>query len=125
MDPPYNTGGKDWVYNDHYIDKNDRYRHSTWLEFLYSQLTLVRDLLTNGGVILVSINDENRAKLELLMDEALPSMRISSFRWRTRVGGMAAKGAPTQRSLAAHGRALTPMVNNPGQRAHRAVRENL
>ena len=93
IDPPYNTGEKDWVYNDHYIDKNDRYRHSTWLEFLYRRLTLARDLLTNDGVILVSINDENRAKLELLMDEALPGMRIGSFTWRTRVGGMDAKGA--------------------------------
>jgi hypothetical protein len=44
IDPPYNTGEKDWVYNDHYIDKNDRYRHSTWLEFLYRRLTLARDL---------------------------------------------------------------------------------
>lgn len=93
IDPPYNTGEKDWVYNDHYIDKNDRYRHSTWLEFLFRRLTLSRDLLANDGVILVSINDENRAKLELLMDEALPGMRIGSFTWRTRVGGMDAKGA--------------------------------
>lgn len=54
---------------------------------------MARDLLTNDGVILVSINDENRAKLELLMDEALPGMRIGSFTWRTRVGGMDAKGA--------------------------------
>lgn len=87
IDPPYNTGNKDWVYNDHYIDPNDRYRHSTWLEFLFRRLTLARDLLRNDGVILVSINDENRAKLELLMDEALPGMRVGSFVWRTRVGG--------------------------------------
>lgn len=93
IDPPYNTGEKDWVYNDHYIDKNDRYRHSTWLEFLYRRLTLARDLLANDGVILVSINDENRAKLELLMDEALPGMRLGSFVWRTRVGGNDTKGA--------------------------------
>lgn len=84
IDPPYNTGNKDWVYNDHYIDLNDRYRHSTWLEFLYRRLTLARDLLRNDGVILVSINDENRARLELLMDEALPGMRVGSLVWRTR-----------------------------------------
>ena len=93
IDPPYNTGNKDWVYNDHYIDPNDRYRHSTWLEFLFRRLTLARDLLSNDGVILVSINDENRAKLELMMDEALPGMRIGSFVWRTRTGGNDAKGA--------------------------------
>ncbi len=84
IDPPYNTGNKDWVYNDHYIDPNDRYRHSTWLEFLFRRLSLARDLLSNDGVILVSINDENRAKLELLMEEALPGMRVGSLVWRTR-----------------------------------------
>jgi adenine-specific DNA-methyltransferase len=87
IDPPYNTGNKDWVYNDDYVDKEDRYRHSTWLEFLYRRLTLARDLLDEDGVLLVSINDDQRAKLELLMDEALPGMRVGSFVWRTRTGG--------------------------------------
>lgn len=87
IDPPYNTGNKDWVYNDHYVDRDDRYRHSTWLEFLYRRLALARDLLADDGVILVSINDEQRAKLELLMDEALPGMRVGSLVWRTRTGG--------------------------------------
>lgn len=87
IDPPYNTGNKDWVYNDAYVDKEDRYRQSTWLEFLYRRLTLARDLLAEDGVLLVSINDDQRAKLELLMDEALPGMRVGSFVWRTRVGG--------------------------------------
>lgn len=93
IDPPYNTGNKDWVYNDHFIDPNDRYRHSTWLEFLFRRLELARDLLASDGVILVSINDENRARLELLMDEVLPGMRVGSFVWRTRVGGNDTKGA--------------------------------
>lgn len=84
VDPPYNTGAKDWVYNDHYVGKEDRWRHSTWLEFLYRRFALARDLLTEDGVILVSINDENRAKLELMLDEVLPGMRIGSFVWRTR-----------------------------------------
>ena len=84
IDPPYNTGNKDWVYNDHYVGKNDRWRHSQWLEFLYQRLTLARDLLTSDGVILVSINDENRARLELLMDEVFPGRRIGSLVWRTR-----------------------------------------
>ena len=84
VDPPYNTGAKDWVYNDHYVGKEDRWRHSTWLEFLYRRFSLARDLLTEDGVILVSINDENRAKLELLLDEVLPGMRVGSFVWRTK-----------------------------------------
>ena len=84
IDPPYNTGNKDWVYNDRYVGANDRWRHSQWLEFLYRRLTLARDLLAPDGVLLVSINDENRAKLELLLDEVLPGRRIGSLVWRTR-----------------------------------------
>lgn len=87
IDPPYNTGNKDWVYNDHYVGANDRWRHSQWLEFLYRRLTLARELLTPDGVIMVSINDENRARLELLMDEALPGRRLGSLVWRTKDTG--------------------------------------
>ncbi|MFW9593911.1 MAG: site-specific DNA-methyltransferase, partial [Macromonas sp.] len=87
IDPPYNTGNKDWVYNDHYVGANDRYRHSQWLEFLYQRLTLARELLTSDGVILVSINDENRARLELLMEEVFPGRRLGSLVWRTKDTG--------------------------------------
>ena len=87
VDPPYNTGNKDFVYNDHFLDAHDRFRHSTWLEFLYRRFTIARDLLTEDGVIPVSINDENRALLELMLDEALPGMKRGSLTWRSRTGG--------------------------------------
>ena len=87
IDPPYNTGNKDWVYNDRYVGANDRWRHSQWLEFLYRRLTLSKDLLTQDGVIMVSINDENRARLELLMDEVFPGRRVGSLVWRTKDTG--------------------------------------
>jgi len=89
IDPPYNTGNRDWVYNDRYVGANDRWRHSQWLEFLYRRLTLARDLLTPEGVMLVSINDENRARLELLLDEVMPGRRLGSITWRTRQGSNA------------------------------------
>mgnify|MGYP000845375881 FL=1 len=89
IDPPYNTGNRDWVYNDHYVGASDRWRHSQWLEFLYRRLTLARDLLTPDGVLLVSINDENRARLELLLDEVMPGRRLGSLTWRTRQGSNA------------------------------------
>ena len=54
---------------------------------MYRRLTLARDLLTPDGVILVSINDENRAKLELLMDEVFPGRRLGSLVWRTKDTG--------------------------------------
>lgn len=93
IDPPYNTGNKDWVYNDRYVGENDRWRFSQWLEFLYQRLILARDLMTPDGVIMVSINDEHRAKLEMLMDEVFPGMRIGSFAWKCRSGGNDTKGA--------------------------------
>jgi adenine-specific DNA-methyltransferase len=92
IDPPYNTGNKDFIYNDRFVDKDDRYKHSKWLEFLYRRFLLARDLLTEDGVLLVCINDENRAKLELLLDQALPGMRLGSFVWRCRQGSNADQG---------------------------------
>ncbi len=87
IDPPYNTGANDWVYNDHFIDKKDRWRHSTWLEFLHQRLVLARDLLTPDGVLMVCIDDDNRAKLDLLLEEVFPGGRKGSFVWRVRSGG--------------------------------------
>lgn len=87
IDPPYNTGNQDWQYNDKFVGKNDRWRHSQWLEFLYQRLCLARDLLTPDGVIMVCINDENRSRLELLMDEVFPGRRLGSLVWRTKDTG--------------------------------------
>ena len=87
IDPPYNTGNKDWVYNDDYVNKDDRWRHSKWLEFMYQRMTLARDLLTPDGVILICINDENRSRLELMMDEVMPARRLGSLVWRTKDTG--------------------------------------
>lgn len=91
IDPPYNTGN-DWIYNDRFVGENTRWRHSTWLEFLYQRLILARDLLTPDGAILLCIDDENRARLELLMDEVMPGGRKGSFTWRVRSGGNDTKG---------------------------------
>ncbi|MFT3990294.1 MAG: site-specific DNA-methyltransferase [Luteolibacter sp.] len=67
IDPPYNTGNKDFVYNDRFVDKNDSWRHSTWVEFMYQRLTLAKDLLRSDGVIFVSIDDNEMPALSLLM----------------------------------------------------------
>lgn len=86
IDPPYNTGNKDFIYNDKFIDKDHRYRHSTWLEFMYRRLVLARDLLAEDGVIFVSISEHEHARLELLMDEIFAGMKVANFMWRTRSG---------------------------------------
>lgn len=84
IDPPYNTGKKDFVYNDTFIDENNSWRFSTWIEFLYQRLLIARDLLTEDGVLLCCINDDNRSKLEMLLDKVFPGMRLGSMVWRTR-----------------------------------------
>ncbi|WP_163575332.1 site-specific DNA-methyltransferase [Halomonas faecis] len=93
IDPPYNTGNKDWVYNDSYMKKDDRWKHSTWLEFMYQRMVLARDLLTPDGVIMICINDDNRSRLELMMDEVMPGRRVGSFVWKTRSGSNDETGA--------------------------------
>jgi adenine-specific DNA-methyltransferase len=68
IDPPYNTGKRDFVYNDRYVDENHRFRHSLWLEFMYKRLMLARELLADDGVIFVSIDDHELFALGMLMN---------------------------------------------------------
>lgn len=86
VDPPYNTGTKDWVYNDAYRDPGDPFHDTTWLQFLYERFCLARDLLSENGVLFCCINDEKRALVELMLEQAMPGMRIGSLVWRTRAG---------------------------------------
>jgi len=69
IDPPYNTGNKDFVYNDSYVDSEDSYRHSKWLSFMNKRLRIAKRLLSDKGVIFISIDDNEQANLKLLCDE--------------------------------------------------------
>ena len=69
IDPPYNTGNKDFVYNDSFVDKEDSYRHSKWLSFMSRRLKISKQLLSDKGVIFISIDDNEQAQLKLLCDE--------------------------------------------------------
>lgn len=69
IDPPYNTGNKDFVYNDSFVDKEDSYRHSKWLSFMSRRLKIAKQLLSDKGVIFISIDDNEQAQLKLLCDE--------------------------------------------------------
>ena len=68
LDPPYNTGNKDFVYNDSYVDSEDSYRHSKWLSFMEKRLKIAKTLLSDKGVIFLSIDDNEQANLKLLCD---------------------------------------------------------
>lgn len=69
IDPPYNTGNHDFCYNDRYVDSDDAYRHSMWLSFMQRRLRIAKKLLSDRGVIFISIGDEEVANLKLLCDE--------------------------------------------------------
>ena len=69
IDPPYNTGNKDFVYNDRFVDKEDAFRHSKWLSFMEKRLRIAKGLLGDKGVIFISIDDNEFANLKLLCDE--------------------------------------------------------
>lgn len=69
IDPPYNTGNKDFIYNDSFVDKEDCYRHSKWLSFMNKRLKLAKQLLSENGVIFISIDDNEQAQLKILCDE--------------------------------------------------------
>ena len=69
IDPPYNTGNKDFIYDDCFVDKTDGYAHSKWLSFMEKRLLIARELLSNEGVIFISIDDNEQAQLKLLCDE--------------------------------------------------------
>lgn len=69
IDPPYNTGNKDFIYNDKIVDKTDGYSHSKWLSFMSKRLEIARNLLSDNGVIFIPIDDSEQAQLKLLCDE--------------------------------------------------------
>jgi len=85
IDPPYNTGNKDFIYNDHYVDKEDTYRHSKWLSFMEKRLKIAKHLLSEKGVIFISIDDNEVAQLKMLCDETFgPNNFLGNLIWQSR-----------------------------------------
>lgn len=70
IDPPYNTGNNDFVYNDDYVDSDDSYKHSKWLSFIKKRLIIAKKLLKETGVIFISIDDNEAANLKVLCDDS-------------------------------------------------------
>lgn len=68
IDPPYNTGKKDFVYDDAFVDKTDSFKHSKWLSFMEKRLILAQKLLSDTGIIMISIDDNEQAILKILCD---------------------------------------------------------
>lgn len=87
IDPPYNTGNKDFIYNDSFVDAEDTFRHSKWLSFMNKRLRIAKQLLANKGAIFISIDDNEQAQLKLLCDEIFGSGNfITNIIWQSTAG---------------------------------------
>ena len=69
IDPPYNTKNKDFIYDDKCVGEDDAFRHSKWISFMYKRLKIARNLLSDKGVVFISIDDNEEAQLKMLCDE--------------------------------------------------------
>ena len=87
IDPPYNTGNKDFIYNDSFVDSEDGYRHSKWLSFMNKRLRIAKRLLSDKGVIFISIDDNEQAQLKLLCDDILGERNfVANYIWQSTAG---------------------------------------
>lgn len=77
IDPPYNTGAKDWKYNNDYVDVDDGYRHSKWLSFMERRLLVARQLLNpEDSVLIVTIDEKEYLRLGMLLEQTFPGSTI-------------------------------------------------
>lgn len=77
IDPPYNTGAKDWKYNNDYVDNNDQYRHSKWLSMMQKRLKLAKKLLNpKDSVLIVTIDEKEYLHLGCLLEEVFPEANM-------------------------------------------------
>ena len=77
IDPPYNTGAKDWKYNNDYVEGEDLYRHSKWLAMMERRLMLAKELMNPAdSVLIVSIDEKEYLRLGLLLEQVFPEAEI-------------------------------------------------
>lgn len=82
IDPPYNTGNSDFTYNDKFVGKDDGYRHSKWLNFMDKRLKLAKKLLSENGVMFISIDDNEVTQLKMLCNKIFGESNVDIMIWR-------------------------------------------
>lgn len=93
IDPPYNTGARDWKYNNDYVDGNDVYRHSKWLSMMKNRLLIAKELLNpNDSVLIVTIDEKEYLHLGCLLEELFPDARIQMISDNTNPKGVYRNG---------------------------------
>lgn len=89
IDPPYNTGAKDWKYNNDYVGSDDIYKHSKWLAFIDRRLKLAKKLLNpQDSVLIVTIDEKEYLRLGMLLEQTFPEARIQMISSCMNVGGV-------------------------------------
>lgn len=78
IDPPYNTGARDWKYNNAFVDKNDRWRHSKWISMMERRLRIAKRLLAKDGVLICTIDKNEHAHLVMLLEQTFRGWDITS-----------------------------------------------
>ena len=93
IDPPYNTGAKDWKYNNDYVDGNDEYRHSKWLSFMQKRLEIAKRLLNpDDSILIIAIDDKEYLHLGCLLEDLFPEAKITMISTVINPVGKAKKG---------------------------------
>ena len=93
IDPPYNSGSKDWKYNNNYVEAEDDYRHSKWLAFIERRLKVARELLNpDDSVLIVTIDEKEYLRLGLLLEQTFPEARITMVASSINAAGATRKG---------------------------------
>jgi adenine-specific DNA-methyltransferase len=93
IDPPYNTGAKDWKYNNDYVEGDDLYRHSKWLAMMERRLLVAKELLNPANsVLIVTIDEKEYLRLGLLLEQTLPQARITIVTSSINNAGVSRKG---------------------------------
>jgi adenine-specific DNA-methyltransferase len=94
IDPPYNTGARDWKYNNDYVESDDQYRHSKWLAFMERRLLLAKELLNpDDSVLIVTIDEKEYLRLGLLLEQTFPESSIQMISTVISPSGQARKQA--------------------------------
>ena len=94
IDPPYNTGAKDWKYNNDYVEGDDLYRHSKWLAMMERRLLVAKELLNPGdSVLIVTIDEKEYLRLGLLLEQTFPEARIQMVSSQINPAAVARAGA--------------------------------
>lgn len=88
IDPPYNTGKKDFRYDDTFVEQEDAFRHSKWVSFINKRFNLARKLLSKEGIIFISIDDNEFSAMKMLCDEIFgEDNRVATLVWKKRYQG--------------------------------------